>query len=160
MLLAFAGVAGAGAQQTDVWTGSSVSTALANALNGVDKLFLVTAGLDGARLEAKAIDAAKATFAGDRRLLAHRGDVAEVAAGLPAPGVVVLDPPRTGAGRAVIDTIAAAGPRVVVYVACDIGRFARDLGFLTGHGYRLRSLRAFDAFPGTHHVEAVGCLTR
>ncbi|GAB07735.1 TRAM domain-containing protein [Gordonia amarae] len=110
--------------------------------------------------DAGAIDAAKATFAGDRRLLAHRGDVAEVAAGLPAPGVVVLDPPRTGAGRAVIDTIAAAGPRVVVYVACDIGRFARDLGFLTGHGYRLRSLRAFDAFPGTHHVEAVGCLTR
>ncbi|MFZ2239689.1 MAG: class I SAM-dependent RNA methyltransferase, partial [Gordonia amarae] len=47
-----------------------------------------------------------------------------------------------------------------VYVACDIGRFARDLGFLAWHGYRLRSLRAFDAFPGTHHVEAVGCLTR
>ena len=107
-----------------------------------------------------AIAAATATFAGDRRLVAHRGDVAEVAAGLPAPGIVVLDPPRTGAGRVVIDTIAAAGPQAVVYVACDIGRFARDLGFLTGHGYRLRSLRAFDAFPGTHHVEAVGCLTR
>ena len=110
--------------------------------------------------DAGAIDAAQVTFAGDRRLVAHHGDVAEVAAGLPEPRVVVLDPPRTGAGRAVIDTIAAAGAQAVVYVACDIGRFARDLGFLTGHGYRLRSLRAFDAFPGTHHVEAVGCLTR
>ena len=110
--------------------------------------------------DAGAIGAACATFAEDPRLVVYQGDVAATAADLPKPGIVVLDPPRTGAGRAVIDTIAAAGPQTVVYVACDIGRFARDLGFLTAHGYHLRSLRAFDAFPGTHHVEAIACLTR
>ncbi|MBD0020877.1 TRAM domain-containing protein [Gordonia pseudamarae] len=110
--------------------------------------------------DAGAISAASTTFAGEARLRAHRGEVAETAVGLPSPDIVVLDPPRTGAGRAVIDMIAAADPRVVVHVGCDVGRFARDLAFLAERGYRVRALRAFDAFPGTHHVETIACLTR
>jgi tRNA/tmRNA/rRNA uracil-C5-methylase (TrmA/RlmC/RlmD family) len=75
-------------------------------------------------------------------------------------GTVVLDPPRAGAGRAVVDALAVAGPAQIVYVACDPVAFARDVGLFAGHGYRLESLRAFDLFPMTHHVEAVGLLVR
>jgi tRNA/tmRNA/rRNA uracil-C5-methylase (TrmA/RlmC/RlmD family) len=73
---------------------------------------------------------------------------------------VVLDPPRSGAGRAVIDAIAAVRPAQLVYVACDPVAFARDVALLAGHGYLLTGLRALDLFPNTHHVEAVGSLAR
>ena len=73
---------------------------------------------------------------------------------------VVLDPPRAGAGRAVLEALASAGVAQLVYVACDPIAFARDVGTLAGLGYRLEGLRAFDLFPNTHHVEAVGTLIR
>jgi tRNA/tmRNA/rRNA uracil-C5-methylase (TrmA/RlmC/RlmD family) len=74
--------------------------------------------------------------------------------------VVVLDPPRVGAGRKVIDAIASRRPSRVVYVACDPAALARDVSYLAGHGYELDGLRAFDLFPHTHHLEAVAVLTR
>jgi len=77
-----------------------------------------------------------------------------------AAATVVLDPPRAGAGRAVVDALAAVSPAQVVYVACDPVAFARDVGLFAAHGYRLEGLRAFDLFPMTHHVEAVGHLVR
>jgi tRNA/tmRNA/rRNA uracil-C5-methylase (TrmA/RlmC/RlmD family) len=76
-----------------------------------------------------------------------------------APDVVVLDPPRAGAGPAVCRRLAAAGPRAVVYVACDPAALARDVAAFAGEGYRLAGLRAFDAFPMTAHVECVALLT-
>jgi tRNA/tmRNA/rRNA uracil-C5-methylase (TrmA/RlmC/RlmD family) len=78
----------------------------------------------------------------------------------PKADVVVLDPPRKGAGRAVIDGIAAAAPRRVVHVACDPASLARDVALLAGHGYTLESLRAFDLFPMTAHVECVAAFRR
>ena len=72
--------------------------------------------------------------------------------------VVVLDPPRAGAGKAVITRIAALRPRVIVYVACDPAALARDLATAATAGYRLAQLRAFDLFPMTHHVECVATL--
>ena len=69
--------------------------------------------------------------------------------------LVVLDPPRTGAGRAVTAQVAALGPRAVAYVACDPAALARDTAYLREAGYGLRSVRGFDAFPMTHHVECV-----
>lgn len=77
-----------------------------------------------------------------------------------AAGSVVLDPPRSGAGRTVVDQLGALGPAQVVYVACDPVALARDVALFAGHGYQLRTLRAFDLFPNTHHVEAVALLTR
>lgn len=77
-----------------------------------------------------------------------------------AAATVVLDPPRSGAGREVVDSIATLAPAQVVYVACDPVAFARDVGFFAGHGYALTRLRAFDLFPNTHHLEAVGTLSR
>ncbi|MYR05785.1 TRAM domain-containing protein [Gordonia sp. SID5947] len=105
-----------------------------------------------------AVSAAERTFADDDRVVLHPGDVAGVAAGLPTPDVVILDPPRTGAGAAVIDVVADADPAVIVHVGCDVGRFARDLALFAEHGYQPRVIRSFDAFPMTHHVEAIACL--
>ena len=72
--------------------------------------------------------------------------------------LVVLDPPRTGAGKAVITEILRRRPRAVAYVACDPAALARDLGTALGLGYRLTELRAYDLFPMTHHLEAVAIL--
>ena len=72
--------------------------------------------------------------------------------------VVVLDPPRAGAGKEVINRIAALRPRVIVYVACDPAALARDQAPAAAAGYRRAGLRAFDQFPMTHHVECVATL--
>ncbi|MEO7754098.1 MAG: TRAM domain-containing protein [Terracoccus sp.] len=72
--------------------------------------------------------------------------------------VVVLDPPRTGAGKDVMALLARLAPRRVVYVACDPAALARDVKAAAGHGYRLASLEAWDAFPMTHHVECIAVL--
>jgi tRNA/tmRNA/rRNA uracil-C5-methylase (TrmA/RlmC/RlmD family) len=74
--------------------------------------------------------------------------------------LVVLDPPRTGAGRAVTAQVAALAPRAVAYVACDPSALARDTAYLREAGYRLQQLRAFDAFPMTHHVECIALFER
>ncbi|SDC44750.1 class I SAM-dependent RNA methyltransferase [Actinokineospora iranica] len=81
-------------------------------------------------------------------------------ADLPAPRTVVLDPPRKGAGREVVEAIAARSPDRVVYVACDPAALARDVASFAEHGYGLTRLRAFDTFPMTHHVECVALLER
>jgi tRNA/tmRNA/rRNA uracil-C5-methylase (TrmA/RlmC/RlmD family) len=90
------------------------------------------------------------------------GDVGEVLAGsVPGPvDLVVLDPPREGARRAVVEQIAVRTPRRVAYVACDPAALARDVAIFAEHGYRLATLRAFDLFPMTHHVECVALLER
>jgi tRNA/tmRNA/rRNA uracil-C5-methylase (TrmA/RlmC/RlmD family) len=74
--------------------------------------------------------------------------------------LVVLDPPRTGAKRKVVDAVAGLEPRAVAYVACDPAALARDVAIFAERGYRLTSLRAFDLFPMTHHVECVALLER
>ena len=72
--------------------------------------------------------------------------------------LVVLDPPRDGAGRRVVEQVVAVRPRAVAYVACDPAALARDVRTFAEHGYRLDALRAFDCFPMTHHVECVARL--
>ncbi|WP_433231893.1 class I SAM-dependent RNA methyltransferase [Micromonospora sp. CA-248260] len=70
--------------------------------------------------------------------------------------LVVLDPPRTGAGAAVVRDMIAADPRAIAYVACDPAAFARDVRTFTRAGWRLAALRGYDLFPMTQHVELVG----
>jgi tRNA/tmRNA/rRNA uracil-C5-methylase (TrmA/RlmC/RlmD family) len=72
--------------------------------------------------------------------------------------LVVLDPPRTGAGRGVVEAIMARTPRAVAYVACDPAALARDVRTFRDAGWRLTALRGFDLFPMTHHVECVARL--
>ncbi|WBQ02250.1 class I SAM-dependent RNA methyltransferase [Kribbella sp. CA-293567] len=91
------------------------------------------------------------------------GDVAKVlntaaGQGLESVDLVVLDPPRTGAGKDVVRRIAALSPRKIAYVACDPAALARDLKTFGALGYGVSSLRAFDLFGMTHHIECVAVL--
>jgi len=103
----------------------------------------------------------------------HAGDAAAALArgGWPPPALAVLDPPRTGVPRQVIDRLLAPGSgragepgpagsslRAVAYVSCDPATLARDIAVFARHGWRLEALRAFDIFPMTHHVECVAAL--
>jgi tRNA/tmRNA/rRNA uracil-C5-methylase (TrmA/RlmC/RlmD family) len=85
--------------------------------------------------------------------------VEDAAATLPAADLVVLDPPRTGAGRAVMAAVTGLRPRAISYVACDPASLARDVRYAAEAGYGLSALHAYDAFPMTHHVECVALLT-
>lgn len=76
------------------------------------------------------------------------------------PDVVVLDPPRAGAKAQVCKQIAKSGVRSVVYIACDPTSLARDVGTFSELGYSVQSLRAFDLYPETHHVESVVSMSK
>ncbi len=73
--------------------------------------------------------------------------------------LIVLDPPRAGAGLEVTAALAALRPRVLAYVSCEPASFARDAKVLLTAGWSLTSLRAFDAYPMTEHVELLGVFT-
>jgi tRNA/tmRNA/rRNA uracil-C5-methylase (TrmA/RlmC/RlmD family) len=98
------------------------------------------------------------------------GDVATVlrAQGLAGASIAVLDPPRAGAARPVIDALCGRGTsgepcqalRRIAYVSCDPATLARDLRLLLDAGWQLAGLRGYDAFPMTHHVECVATLVR
>ncbi|MFZ2046558.1 MAG: class I SAM-dependent RNA methyltransferase, partial [Trebonia sp.] len=79
---------------------------------------------------------------------------------LPRARLVVADPPRAGLAREVTGYLAGGGAERFCYVSCDPATLARDLGRLLAAGWRLDELRAFDAFPMTHHVECVAALSR
>lgn len=74
------------------------------------------------------------------------------------PDLVILDPPRSGAGARVVRMLIEAAPRAICYVACDPAALARDIATFRASGWELTRLRAFDAFPMTHHVECVALL--
>lgn len=98
------------------------------------------------RVERWIADLAKSASASERQRL--RG------------ATVVLDPPRSGAGKDVVERIASIEPAQIVYVACDPVALARDVALFAERGYRLEALRAFDLFPNTHHLETVVRLSR
>ncbi|MDT7572094.1 MAG: hypothetical protein QOE05_2268 [Actinomycetota bacterium] len=85
-------------------------------------------------------------------------DAATVAGRVGRPDLVVLDPPRAGAGVDVSKAVVGLAPRRVAYVACDPATFARDLKVFLDAGWDLTSLRAFDLFPMTEHTELVAVL--
>lgn len=78
--------------------------------------------------------------------------------GLPDPGLVVLDPPRTGAGANVIAAVAGREPQRVIHVGCDPATFARDLSAWGEAGYVVERMALIDAFPNTHHFEVLTSL--
>lgn len=79
---------------------------------------------------------------------------------LPAPTVVVLDPPRSGADKEVVAAVASRRPDRIVHIGCDPASFARDAKLFADAGYHLDEVRAFDAFPLSHHVECIGRFVR
>ncbi len=72
--------------------------------------------------------------------------------------VVILDPPRIGLAKGVVEALARRRPRRVVYVSCDAATFARDLALFEEHGIELQDMKVYDLFPMTEHVEIVALL--
>lgn len=122
--------------------------------------FLVDAGAQVTGIEGnrKAVEQARQNVP---QAKFHCGDVAAALRGIrPKADLVVLDPPRAGAGAEVIRLVAKADPQTMIYVACDPASLARDLNTCQGLGYRVEQIKAFDLFPMTHHVETVAALRR
>ena len=71
------------------------------------------------------------------------------------PNVVLLDPPRAGCDKKVLAVIAEVKPHKIVYVSCNPASLARDMAFLTEHGYKAIKAQPVDMFPMTNHVETV-----
>ena len=85
----------------------------------------------------------------------HTGDVEKILPRFSRTDVIVLDPPREGAGKNVVGAMVSLQPRAIVYVACDPAALARDTAYLEPLGYALSNIRAFDLFPMTQHIESV-----
>jgi tRNA/tmRNA/rRNA uracil-C5-methylase (TrmA/RlmC/RlmD family) len=160
LVSAVAGAAGVrpGESVLDLYAGAGLfGGALAPAVGESGRVVCVEA-------DAEACAAAEANLAGLPQAEVWQGQVdAEGLTGLlgeldGSPDVVVLDPPRAGAGPAVSRVLAASGARAVVYVACDPASLGRDVAAFAAAGHRLAALRAFDAFPMTAHVECVALL--
>ncbi|MGB3483963.1 MAG: TRAM domain-containing protein [Mycobacterium sp.] len=147
--------AGPGMTAWDLYGGAGVfAAALADEVGEQGHVLSVDTSRSGSRAGRTALaDRPQVSFVTEsvRRALATQQQAADIA---------VLDPPRTGAGREIIDTIAAAGVSRVVHIGCEAAAFARDVGLYRGHGYEVQELAVFDAFPLTHHVECVALLTR
>lgn len=74
--------------------------------------------------------------------------------------LVVLDPPRAGAGPKVLKYLVSLEPKKIIYISCEPPTLVRDLKLLRGWGYQLQKVQALDMFPQTYHFEAVVFLTR
>ncbi|MER7398063.1 TRAM domain-containing protein [Streptomyces sp. NPDC000151] len=108
----------------------------------------------------RAVEDARHNLADVDRVRIEHGKVDQI---LPRTGIsdvdlVVLDPPRAGAGKQTVQHLASLTPRRIAYVACDPAALARDLAYFAAAGYVPRRLQAFDLFPMTHHVECVAIL--
>jgi tRNA/tmRNA/rRNA uracil-C5-methylase (TrmA/RlmC/RlmD family) len=104
-----------------------------------------------------AITDARRNFASDPQVEIVAGRVEDSLKKYKRGDLVLLDPPRAGAGAGVIAAIVRLAPRAIIYVACDPASLARDTGYLESAGYHLTGLKAFDLFPMTHHIESVAC---
>jgi tRNA/tmRNA/rRNA uracil-C5-methylase (TrmA/RlmC/RlmD family) len=102
---------------------------------------------------------ARVNFNGGENVFIHTGDVAKEIRKFKRADVIVLDPPRTGAGKPVIEKAVQLKARAIIYVACDPAALARDTTYLNSGGYHLQAIRAFDLFPMTHHIESIALYT-
>ena len=147
-----------GERVADLYSGAGLLTAALAAEVGEDGVVVSVEG------DARAVADARRNLRDLPHVRVQAGRVDRALAAMAADGettdVVVLDPPRVGARRGVLERVAALRPRTVVHVACDPAALARDVAVLGELGYRLEGLRAFDLFPQTHHVEAVARLVR
>jgi 23S rRNA (uracil1939-C5)-methyltransferase len=134
---------------------------------GVGLFALALAGqadeVRGAELNPFAVEDARANIEASQRtnVRVRQGDVQEVLSSWPpsADEKIVLDPPRTGAGAPVVRAVAARRPAAIVYVSCDPPTLGRDLAVFARHGYEPDTIRAFDLFPDTFHLETIVRLT-
>ncbi|MFD6895756.1 class I SAM-dependent RNA methyltransferase [Rhodococcus sp. NPDC060086] len=149
------------------WADAAAGGTVWDLYGGVGVFAAAVAGQVGAsgRVESvessrQAVDDGAAALADLSQVSFRHGRVERVIGGLAEPDVVILDPPRAGAGKDVVAAIAHAAPRRVIHVGCDPASFGRDVGLYRAQGFELADLRAFAAFPSTHHVECLALFTR
>lgn len=108
----------------------------------------------------RAVEDARHNLQDLERVRIEQGKVESVLprTGIKEADIIVLDPPRAGAGKQTVRHLASLGARRIAYVACDPAALARDLAYFAEEGYKPVKLRAFDLFPMTHHVECVAIL--
>lgn len=111
--------------------------------------------IDHVEASKSAIADARVNFGEAKNVHFYTGEVEKILPRFSSADVVILDPPREGAKKAVIESLVACSPRAIVYVACDPAALARDTALLRDANYTLIKLRAFDLFPMTHHIECV-----
>ncbi|MGN7201487.1 class I SAM-dependent RNA methyltransferase [Arthrobacter sp. SAFR-044] len=143
-----------GAVVADLYAGAGLFTAvLADAVGGTGSVLSVEGAPGASRDARKNLHSAP-------RVEVVQGRVERVLRQQPRNfDALVLDPPRAGAGKAVVGQLVASQPRAIAYVSCDPASFARDLGYFRRSGWGLVGLRAFDLYPHTHHLETVALLT-
>ncbi len=108
----------------------------------------------------RAIASANRIFADRKNVHIHEGTVESQLPKLSRVDVILLDPPRTGAGEMVVTSILRHKPRTIVYVSCDPASMARDSKFFVDAGYQMDHIVGFDLFPMTQHVETVAKFSR
>jgi tRNA/tmRNA/rRNA uracil-C5-methylase (TrmA/RlmC/RlmD family) len=143
-----------GDQVLDLYGGVGLFTAAALTAVGA------TGRVDLVEASSSAISDAKVNFENVPNVNIYLGDVAKIMPRIGSADVVILDPPREGAGQLVLQQISALNPQRIVYVACDPAALARDCAFANDLGWQLTKVRAFDLFPMTHHIEMVALFTR
>ena len=143
-----------GDQVLDLYGGVGLFTAAALAAVGS------SGRVDLVEASSSAVGDAKINFANTANVNIYLGDVAKIMPRIGSADIVILDPPRDGAGQLVLQQINDLDPKRIVYVACDPAALARDCAFANALGWQLSKVRAFDLFPMTHHIEMVALFTR
>jgi tRNA/tmRNA/rRNA uracil-C5-methylase (TrmA/RlmC/RlmD family) len=102
---------------------------------------------------------AKKMFQNKKNIIIHHGRVEQKLGKIKNIDIIILDPPRNGAGKQVIHQIIDKKPKSIVYVSCDPVSLARDTKILLDNNYSLNNLIGLDLFPMTHHIECVASFT-
>jgi tRNA/tmRNA/rRNA uracil-C5-methylase (TrmA/RlmC/RlmD family) len=138
----------------DLYGGAGLFAAvLADGVGEIGQVLTVDMGKAASRAASRALSdlpQVQVINASVRKVLAGLRERADVA---------VVDPPRKGAGREVVNLLADAGVPRIIHVGCEVASFATDLKRYLAKGYQLEELRVFDAFPLTHHVECIAVLS-
>ena len=98
---------------------------------------------------------AKKMFGSKKNIIIHHGRVEQKLGKIKNINIIILDPPRNGAGKQVIHQIIDKKPKSIVYVSCDPTSLARDTNILLNNNYTLDNLIGLDLFPMTHHIECI-----
>jgi len=141
----------------DLYCGTgSISLQLAKKARKVLGIEMVEAAIQDARVNTKLNNLSNADFlAGKAETL-----LPQLADNGWNPDLIVLDPPRKGCERAVIDTIVTRKMKRIIYVSCNPATLARDTAILQQAGYMIQTIQPIDLFPWTNHVECVVLITR
>lgn len=139
----------AGDHVFDLYGGVGLFTAaLAQAVTDTGRVTLI-------ELDAGAITDAKRIFADVQIVEIVEGKVERSLSKFKRADLILLDPPRSGAGKDVVAAMVSLEPRAIVYVSCDPASLARDASYLESYGYKLDGLKSYDLFPMTQHIECV-----